>query len=127
MKDPFVTGDQLKPFTRQIRQIIDLADEGWSVDIDNPVYGEPFQFYWALSHPDLLKKIGFGIVDGQATVYAAYYWLFKFSKLYGFQHGADPEMDVQLLELLEYSDFETDWALVERIDKTVESELGGRR
>lgn len=118
-----VIGDELKQFARQIRQAINPSAEGLAVDIENPLYGESFGYYWALSHPDILIRIGFGPIDEKTAFYSAYYWLLRFSKLYMSQKGPDAGMEQYVFKFLERADLELDWSLIERIYNEVDAEL----
>jgi len=124
MIDILFSGERLKPFAGEIRQAIKALGEYPDVDAGDPVYGESFLNYWALSHPDALEKMGFTSIGEREALYSTYYWLLKFKKLYGLRHGPDPSLDTLLLRLLEYAEFEIDWPLMERIVKEVESDVG---
>jgi hypothetical protein len=115
--------ERLGCLSTAIRVEIDADESKVSIDIDHPVYGRPFQFYWALIHPELLSQIGFIPVDEQSMFYAAYYWLLRFSKLYISRNGPDAGMEQYVFKFLERADLEIDWPLIERIDKLVELEL----
>lgn len=124
MTNRIVTGDKLKQFAQKIRLAIDPASEGLAVDLDDSAYGESFQYYWAFSHPESLSDVGYGAIDEQTAFYNTYYWFLTFTSLYISKHGPNAGLEQQVFQLLEHADLDLDWALIEHIDKLVESESG---
>lgn len=63
--------------------------------------------------PDLLPGPP---LDHENAFYNRYFWFKRFATLKQKRDGYDAGLEQQVFQLLEYADFEVDWALMEQLD-----------
>ena len=73
----------------------------------------------------LLAEAGFHLTE-QQILYNRYYWIQKFSKLYGLTHGYDAGVEQQVFKVLESADCDVNWNVIQQLADLVEKEVGSQ-
>lgn len=72
--------------------------------------------------PELLGTVALA-PTAPALLYNRYYWFLRLKHLRTRQHGADAGMEQQAFQLLEGTDCDVDWSVIEAIEQQVDVEM----
>ena len=124
MSDVLIPEQVLAEVDQDLKRVLASSGETFAVDPDNAGYGAAFRRHLLFSRwPSLLEGVGVN-PTAEELLYNSYYWILKFSKLYGLRNGYDAGIEQQVFKVLENADCDVDWAVVEQITNLVEQELG---
>jgi hypothetical protein len=92
-----------------------------AIDLHDPRYGTAFRRYLLFTHwPFLIQDRRAG---DSALLYNQYYWFIKFMRLFEQMNGPDAGLKQQTIQILERSQYDIDWAMIEQIERLIEQEL----
>jgi hypothetical protein len=104
----------------EVRRRIAEAQQTYTADPNDESYGAFFRHYLLFTHwPDLLNDSGIELSD-LAIFCNRYYWFLRFSKAYEAVHGKDEAIQQEGFEILEETDVEMEWMVIEQIKECVE-------